>query len=57
VQGLVPLSVNEGRYRKPFECLLLAQCLVLAGQLHASKRRQTVYQPALERESAAASFA
>lgn len=30
VQGLFPLAVNEGRYRKPFEGLLLAQCLLLA---------------------------
>lgn len=30
VQGLVPLVPNEGRYRKPFEGLLLAQCLLLA---------------------------
>jgi hypothetical protein len=31
VQGLVPLSLNEGRYRKPFEGLLIVQALVLAG--------------------------
>lgn len=30
VQGLFPLAVNEGRYRKPFEGLILAQCLLLA---------------------------
>jgi hypothetical protein len=35
VQGVFPLSVNEGRYRKPFEGLLVAQCLLLA----ASRRR------------------
>lgn len=29
-QGLLPLAVNEGRYRKPFEGLLIAQCLLLA---------------------------
>ena len=29
VQGLFPLSVNEGRYRKPFEGLLIAQLLWL----------------------------
>ncbi len=29
VQGVFPLSVNEGRYRKPFEGLLLAQLLWL----------------------------
>jgi hypothetical protein len=30
VQGVFPLAVNEGRYRKPFEGLILAQCLLLA---------------------------
>lgn len=35
VQGLLPISVNEGRYRKPFEGLLIAQCLLLA----AGRRR------------------
>jgi hypothetical protein len=30
VQGLFPLAVNEGRYRKPFEGLIIAQCLLLA---------------------------
>ena len=30
VQGMLPLAVNEGRYRKPFEGLLIAQCLLLA---------------------------
>jgi len=34
VQGLYPLAVAEGRYRKPFEGLPLAQC-----QLHASRVR------------------
>ena len=29
VQGILPISVNEGRYRKPFEGLLIAQCLLL----------------------------
>lgn len=29
VQGVFPLSVNEGRYRKPFEGLLIAQLLWL----------------------------
>ncbi|MDD2734505.1 MAG: hypothetical protein PHF56_11240 [Desulfuromonadaceae bacterium] len=31
VQGLIPISVNEGRYRKPYEGLLLAQLVLLAG--------------------------
>lgn len=30
VQGFFPLSFNEGRYRKPFEGLLIAQFLLLA---------------------------
>jgi hypothetical protein len=30
VQGVFPLSVNEGRYRKPFEGLLVCQCVLLA---------------------------
>ena len=30
IQGLLPLAVNEGRYRKPFEGLVIAQCLLLA---------------------------
>lgn len=30
VQGLAPLAPNEGRYRKPFEGLLIAQGLLLA---------------------------
>jgi hypothetical protein len=32
VQAISPLSVNEGRYRKPFEGLLIAQLLVLMDQ-------------------------
>jgi hypothetical protein len=30
-QGLAPLAVNEGRYRKPFEGLIVAQAVVLLG--------------------------
>lgn len=41
VQGLFPLSVNEGRYRKPFEGLLIAQCLLLAASLVQRKAVQT----------------
>ena len=41
VQGLYPLSVNEGRYRKPFEGLLVSQCLlVLATSKRTMGRRQ-----------------
>lgn len=43
VQGVIPLSVNEGRYRKPFEGLLLSQCVLLL----AARRRQEVAAPAL----------
>lgn len=38
VQGVFPLSVNEGRYRKPLEGLLLAQCLLLAGTVRPLRR-------------------
>jgi hypothetical protein len=37
VQGLLPIAVGEGRYRKPFEGLLIAQCLLLASTI-GSKR-------------------
>ncbi|WP_339075097.1 hypothetical protein [Teredinibacter turnerae] len=30
VQGFVPVSVNEGRYRKPYEGLIIAQLVLLA---------------------------
>jgi hypothetical protein len=39
VQGLLPISVNEGRYRKPFEGLLIAQCLLLAAGGRRSRER------------------
>ena len=49
VQGLFPLSVNEGRYRKPFEGLLLAQCLLLATSSRrvpaSAKDRSTTSKP------------
>lgn len=40
VQGLLPISVNEGRYRKPAEGLLIAQAVLLLG-LAARRRRPT----------------
>ncbi|MDQ8022665.1 MAG: glycosyltransferase family 39 protein [Moraxellaceae bacterium] len=46
VQGLFPLSVNEGRYRKPMEGLLIAQAVLLASTLAARRRREEVAQPA-----------
>jgi hypothetical protein len=39
-QALLPLAVNEGRYRKPFEGLLVAQCLLLASSSRRHKRVQ-----------------
>lgn len=39
VQGLVPLAVNEGRYRKPFEGLAIAQMVLLFG---TCRRKQAV---------------
>jgi hypothetical protein len=44
VQGLFPLVPNEGRYRKPFEGLLLAQCLLL-GATCARVRRVSLDGP------------
>lgn len=44
VQGLVPLVPNEGRYRKPFEGLLVAQCLLLAAAC-SGRRRSTPASP------------
>lgn len=37
VQGLVPIVVNEGRYRKPFEGMLIAQFVLLAGTCRRSR--------------------
>jgi hypothetical protein len=39
VQGLLPIVPNEGRYRKPFEGLLLAQCLLLGATCTRLYRR------------------
>ncbi len=38
VQGLLPISVNEGRYRKPFEGLLIAQYILLIGACRGQVR-------------------
>jgi hypothetical protein len=38
VQGVLPLSLNEGRYRKPFEGLLIAQCLALVAGTRPRRR-------------------
>jgi|GEM_PF-710504 len=40
VQGLMPIAVNEGRYRKPGEGLLLAQAALLLGLASAARRRR-----------------
>jgi hypothetical protein len=40
VQGVFPLAVNEGRYRKPFEGLLVAQCLLVAAGCARSRQRE-----------------
>lgn len=40
VQGLLPIAVNEGRYRKPAEGLLVTQAILLAGVLRRRTRRQ-----------------
>ncbi|WP_081848235.1 hypothetical protein [Microbulbifer sp. HZ11] len=37
VQGVLPIAVNEGRYRKPLEGFLLVQAVVLAGALRRSR--------------------
>jgi hypothetical protein len=46
VQGAFPLAPNEGRYRKPFEGLLLAQCLVLAAAATRRSGRPLLGRPA-----------
>lgn len=40
VQVIIPISVNEGRYRKPYEGLLLAQYVYLAGLFAAAQARR-----------------
>ncbi|WP_207003516.1 glycosyltransferase family 39 protein [Microbulbifer salipaludis] len=51
VQGLLPIAVNEGRYRKPAEGLLLVQALLVAGALRrrasAKSGRQWINQSEL----------
>ncbi|MBY6192119.1 hypothetical protein KUV22_16985 [Microbulbifer agarilyticus] len=42
VQGLLPISVNEGRYRKPVEGLLLVQAMVLVGAMRRRRADDTV---------------
>lgn len=46
VQGLAPIVVNEGRYRKPFEGLLIGQIIFLLGTRKMHERRATISNPA-----------
>jgi hypothetical protein len=38
VQGLVPIAINEGRYRKPFEGLAVAQLILLIAVIQGAIR-------------------
>lgn len=40
VQVILPISVNEGRYRKPFEGLLVAQYMLLISATITARRRK-----------------
>ncbi len=42
VQGFMPMAVNEGRYRKPFEGLIVAQIILLAGTHQRQWERKTL---------------
>lgn len=50
LQALTPIVVNEGRYRKPFEGLLIAQFVLIAG---TCRRRQIAHLPAAPDDSPA----
>lgn len=39
VQGVIPIAINEGRYRKPIEGLLVVQLVVLASMRRAERKR------------------
>jgi hypothetical protein len=43
VQGVLPISVNEGRYRKPFEGLIVAQLILLAAASRGLARAGAPY--------------
>ena len=53
VQGLLPIAVNEGRYRKPAEGMLLVQALLVAGALRrrVSRKNTAAEELAGEREA------
>lgn len=38
VQGLIPIAINEGRYRKPFEGLAVAQLILLIAIIQGASR-------------------
>ena len=40
VQGFIPIAVSEGRYRKPFEGLAIAQLVLLAGYWRSRRELQ-----------------
>ncbi len=43
VQGVLPISVNEGRYRKPFEGLIVAELILLAAAGRGQARSGAPY--------------
>jgi hypothetical protein len=43
VQGVLPIAVNEGRYRKPFEGMIIAQLLALAAVSRGQARNGQAY--------------
>jgi hypothetical protein len=43
VQAVLPISVNEGRYRKPFEGMIIVQLLLLASLVRANPFRVLVF--------------
>ncbi len=47
-QGILPISVNEGRYRKPFEGLLFAECLLLAAGARRTRSGKDVVPPSVQ---------
>lgn len=52
VQGLLPIAVNEGRYRKPAEGMLLAQvALLLAARRRARSEERGVETPTHDRST------
>lgn len=52
VQGLLPIAVNEGRYRKPVEGLLLVQAVLLVGAIRRRRKTGASAEPAVEATAA-----